>query len=72
MQAKSSILVGGVSWLNEYMSFVVDQRGLGRILPIPREDGFDRRERTSTHCVAHKSNSLVNQRKKKQRINIYQ
>lgn len=29
MQAKSSILVGGVSWLNVYKSFVVEQEDLG-------------------------------------------
>ena len=39
---------------------------------IPKEERFERRERTTTHCVAHKSKALGGpKRKKKQRINIY-
>jgi hypothetical protein len=65
VEAKSSILVGGLNWLNEYMSFVIEQEDLVESYLCQK------RERTTTHCVAHKSSRLLVDQKKKKKTNKY-
>jgi hypothetical protein len=68
--AKSSILVGGVTWLTELSLLSLKKRTWSNP-SIPEEKRFERRERTTTHCVAHKSKALGGPKRKKKTTNKY-